>query len=147
MDIRYKGRQKEKEAEEHIKNKFGSVKPHKRTNDFYDYLTYIENQKYYIEVKYVLLKGKNTSGNTRMSYNQFTKLMKQKNVLVYVMTNRGNKFISKRKLLLYTHQHYNYLNPTEKNFTFSVKEVNGKIKPVHLKYCQYCDGTATKCLK
>ena len=144
MNTRNRGIQKEQEAKEHIRHKFGFVKKHISPTDFYDYLTFIENQRYYIEVKYYNIPKGNRSANIRIRYNQFINLINQKNFLIYVMTNKGNKFITKKKLFQFAHQHYNKLNPHEKNIIFNVKEEGKLLRLSHLRKCKYCDGSITK---
>jgi len=105
------GVKKENEAGNIFRGMFDYVEQTKH-NKFYDYLVRKGTSNLLIEVKWVECRYK-TAG-IYLRWNQLMKLFHAKDFMLYILTSKGNFFISPPQLLEYAHIHFNKLNPNEK---------------------------------
>ena len=133
-----KGIAKENEAKKHLKEIYDYVKQTKHT-EFYDYLVKKGTTKILIEVKWVECRYKTAGIYVR--WNQIQKLLKAKDFMLYIITSKGNFFISPSQVYSFAHVHFNRMNPSEKSILITAKINNNNIfeiiEPTH---CLNCNG-------
>lgn len=141
-----KGIVKEKEAKEHLLKLYDIVKSTQHS-EFYDYLCSKKKIDTLIEVKSYIIPYENGSGYIIFGENQFNKLIKSGNFLVYFMTNKGNIFVSPEQIVNYGHVHYNKLNPSLISYIVRVKNTEDGLKVIEPTYCKFCKGKIKDIIK
>ena len=128
---------KQKEAKGHLLKIYDFVESTKCL-EFYDYLVKKGTIQTLIEVKWVNYRYKTISISIR--WGQAKKLLKAKNFMLYIMTPKGNFFISPEQFYEYSHVHYNGANVHEKRIYLAAMLVDGEFQMTYPYRCPFCDG-------
>jgi len=141
-----KGITAENQAKDILRSTFSNV-TRTKYGTFYDYLVKQGNLPIRIEVKYYEIKYRSVV--IVLKWRQLWKLIKSKEFLIYLMTNKGNIFISPKQIFKLAHIHHHYLNPNLKTIKLKVTMEDGKLKVIEPNKCNpfLCDGTIKKWLK
>jgi hypothetical protein len=139
MTIRAKnnGHLAEDRAEVHLRDIYDFVQKSKY-GTFFDFLVKKGTTDILIEVKWVECRYK--SVNIYLKWKQAMRLFNAKDFLLYILTPKGNFFISPEKVLKYAHVHYNFLNPHEKNILIRATLADEQFVVMEPQKCLYCDG-------
>ena len=139
------GVKKENEAKAHLEEVYDYVLQ-TRQREFYDYLVKKGTTDIFIEIKWVECRYK-TAG-IYINWKQFKKLLDAKDFMLYILTSKGNFFISPMQVFTFAHVHYNRLNPNEKRILITARINPNKvfeiIEPTH---CLNCDGKVIDYMK
>jgi hypothetical protein len=134
------GVRKENEAKQHLEAVYDYVRQTGQ-RDFYDYLVRKGTTDIFIEVKWVECRYK-TAG-IYINWKQFWKLIAAKDFMFYILTSKGNFFISPEQVFDYAHVHFNKNNPHEKCILLTAMFTDGKFALVAPTRCLNCNGTLT----
>ena len=136
----------ENQAKDILKSIFSNV-TRTKYGTFYDYLVKQGNLSIRIEVKYCEIKYQSVS--MVLKWKQFWRLIESKEFLIYLMTNKGNIFISPKQLFNFAHVHHYQRNFDLKTIRLRVTIKNGKLKIIEPEKCNpsLCEGTIKKWLK
>ena len=131
------GVKKENEAKAHLEQTYDYVKQTKYC-EFFDYLVKKGTTKIFVEVKWVECRYK-TAG-VYINWKQFQKLLNAKDFMLYILTSKGNFFISPIQVYSFAHVHYNRLNPHEKRILITATINNEVFELVEPSHCLNCNG-------
>jgi hypothetical protein len=132
------GIRKENEAKQHLEAVYDYVQQTGQ-RDFCDYLVRKGTTDIFIEVKWVECRYK-TAG-IYIYWKQFWKLIAAKDFMLYILTSKGNFFISPEQVFDYAHVHFNKNNPHEKRILLTAMFSEGKFDLVVPTRCLNCNGT------